>query len=62
MGSEMCIRDSIHPASTIALHLSDKDKEASGVCDDLIRVSVGIEDIDDLKEDFRAALESTDNE
>ena len=52
----------IHPASTIALHLSDKDKEASGVYDDLIRVSVGIEDIDDLKEDFRAALESTDNE
>ena len=52
----------IHPASTIALHLSDKDKEASGVYDDMIRVSVGIEDIDDLKEDFRAALESTDNE
>lgn len=52
----------IHPASTIALHLSDKDKEASGVYDDLIRVSVGIEDIDDLKEDFRAALEFTDNE
>ena len=52
----------IHPASTIALHLSDKDKEASGVYDDLIRVSVGIEDIDDLKEDLRAALESTDNE
>ena len=52
----------IHPASTIALHLSDKDKEASGVYDDLIRVSVGIEDIDDLKKDFRAALEFTDNE
>ena len=49
----------IHPASTIALHLSEEERETSGVYDDLIRVSVGIEDIEDLKEDFRAAIESS---
>lgn len=47
----------IHPASTIALHLSEEEKLQSGVYDDLIRISVGIEDIEDLKIDFKNALE-----
>lgn len=47
----------IHPASTIAAHLSREEREQSGVYDDMIRVSVGIEDLDDLEEDFRQALE-----
>lgn len=50
----------IHPESTIATHLSDKEKEQSGVYDDLIRISVGIEDIEDLKQDFKQAIESVE--
>ena len=46
----------IHPASTIALHLNEDDKKSSGVYDDLIRVSVGIEDIEDLTQDFFNAI------
>ena len=33
-------------------------KQQSGVFEDLIRISVGIEDIEDLKEDFKQAIES----
>ncbi len=47
----------IHPASTIAVHLNKEEREKSGVYDDMIRISVGIEDIEDLKEDFRQAIE-----
>lgn len=46
----------IHPASTISLHSTERQKEEAGVYEDLIRVSVGIEDINDLKEDFRQAI------
>ena len=35
---------------------TEKEKEDAGVFDDLIRISVGIEDIEDLIEDFKAAL------
>ncbi|MCD7883238.1 MAG: aminotransferase class I/II-fold pyridoxal phosphate-dependent enzyme [Lachnospiraceae bacterium] len=42
----------IHPASTIYVHASEEQKAAAGVYDDLIRVSVGIEDTKDLVEDF----------
>lgn len=47
----------IHPASTISLHSTQRQKEEAGVYDDLVRVSVGIEDIDDLIEDFRQAID-----
>lgn len=50
----------IHPESTIATHLSEKEKKQSGVYEDLIRISVGIEDIEDLKQDFRQAIESVE--
>lgn len=46
----------IHPASTTHSQLSEKEQEASGVRPDLIRVSVGIEDIEDIKADFDQAL------
>ncbi|MDD6215458.1 MAG: aminotransferase class I/II-fold pyridoxal phosphate-dependent enzyme [Roseburia sp.] len=46
----------IHPGSTISLHSTEKQKEDAGVFEDLIRVSVGIEDIEDLKEDFAQAF------
>lgn len=47
----------IHPASTISLHSTEKQKEDAGVYEDLIRVSVGIEDIEDLIQDFNQAIE-----
>ena len=48
----------IHPESTIAAHISDEEKLQYGVFEDLIRISVGIEDIEDLKEDFKQAIEN----
>ncbi len=47
----------IHPASTIYAHSKKAEQEKAGVYDDLIRVSVGIEDIDDITEDFKQALD-----
>ena len=47
----------IHPESTIAAHSTEKEKITAGVYDDLIRISVGIEDIEDLIEDFKQAIE-----
>lgn len=46
----------IHPASTTHQQLSAEEQTSSGVTPDLIRVSVGIEHIDDIKEDFDRAL------
>jgi len=46
----------IHPASTIYRNTCEVRKQAAGVFDDLIRVSVGLEDIEDLKEDFAQAI------
>ena len=42
----------IHPASTTHQQLSDQAQESTGVTKDLIRLSVGLEDIEDLKADF----------
>ncbi|KAJ7152019.1 Cys/Met metabolism PLP-dependent enzyme-domain-containing protein [Mycena filopes] len=46
----------IHPASTTHQQLSEEALRASGVKPDLIRVSVGIEDISDIIADFENAL------
>ena len=46
----------IHPATTTHQQLSDSDHEAAGVTKDMVRVSVGIEDIDDLIWDIDQAL------
>ena len=48
----------VHPASSIFIHSSKEEKECAGVYDDLIRVSVGIEDIEDLIEDFSQAVQA----
>ncbi|NNE70127.1 MAG: O-acetylhomoserine aminocarboxypropyltransferase/cysteine synthase [Rhodothermales bacterium] len=48
----------IHPSSTTHQQLSIDEQIASGVTPDLIRVSVGIEHIDDIRADFAQALES----
>jgi O-acetylhomoserine (thiol)-lyase len=49
----------IHPASTTHQQLTPADQIASGVSDDLIRLSVGIESIDDIIGDLRQALDAT---
>jgi O-acetylhomoserine (thiol)-lyase len=43
----------IHPASTTHQQLSDAEQETTGVTKDLIRLSVGLEDIEDLKADLK---------
>jgi O-acetylhomoserine (thiol)-lyase len=48
----------IHPASTTHRRLSDEDQLSAGVGPDLVRVSVGIEDLDDIIWDFDRALEA----
>ncbi|MFT3827127.1 MAG: O-acetylhomoserine aminocarboxypropyltransferase/cysteine synthase [Chitinophagaceae bacterium] len=48
----------IHPASTTHEQLSDEERAASGVLPNLIRISVGIEHIDDIKADFEQAFEA----
>ncbi len=47
----------IHPSSTIYAHSSEEQRQAAGVYDDLIRVSLGIEDIDDMTADFKQAID-----
>ncbi|CAA7261268.1 unnamed protein product [Cyclocybe aegerita] len=46
----------IHPASTTHSQLTEEEQLASGVTPDLIRVSVGIEDVRDIIADFEAGL------
>jgi len=46
----------IHPATTTHQQLSAEEQAGSGVTADLVRVSVGIEHIEDIKEDFEAAF------
>lgn len=47
-----------HPASTTHSELCAADREAAGVSDALVRISVGIEDWRDLLADFQRALEA----
>jgi len=49
----------IHPASTTHQQLSDAEQLTAGVTGDMVRVSVGIEHIDDIIEDFQAAFEAS---
>lgn len=46
----------IHPASTICADFTPEEKQIVGVTEDMIRVSVGIEDIEDIIKDFDDAL------
>ncbi|MDZ7612686.1 MAG: O-acetylhomoserine aminocarboxypropyltransferase/cysteine synthase [Flavobacteriaceae bacterium] len=48
----------IHPASTTHQQLSDADQIKSGVSKDLIRLSVGLEDIEDLQQDLKNAFKN----
>jgi O-acetylhomoserine (thiol)-lyase len=46
----------IHPASTTHQQLSDENQETTGVTKDLIRLSVGLEDFNDLTADLKQAF------
>jgi O-acetylhomoserine (thiol)-lyase len=48
----------IHPASTTHSQLSELEQTSAGVTPGLVRVSVGLEHIDDIAEDFAQALEA----
>jgi O-acetylhomoserine (thiol)-lyase len=47
----------IHPASTTHSQLSDKDKLSGGITDDLIRLSIGIENINDILDDIKQSID-----
>jgi O-acetylhomoserine (thiol)-lyase len=49
----------IHPASTTHQQLTREEQAATGVTEDYIRLSVGIEDFEDIKEDLDQALRAT---
>ncbi len=49
----------IHPASTTHQQLSDQEKVACGVTDDMIRLSIGLEDLEDIIWDLDQALEKS---
>lgn len=46
-----------HPASTTHSKISPEDRLAVGITEGLVRIAVGLEDIEDLKADFLTALE-----
>ncbi|MEP3857681.1 MAG: O-succinylhomoserine sulfhydrylase [Porticoccus sp.] len=46
----------IHPATTTHGRLNDQQKKASGITENLIRVAVGLEDIEDIKSDLLHGL------
>ncbi len=50
----------IHPASTTHQQLSEKEQKDSGVKPEMVRVSVGIENIEDIIDDFKQALQTVD--
>ena len=47
----------IHPASTTHQQLNESEQKATGVTVDLIRLSVGLEDIEDIKADLQGVFE-----
>lgn len=51
----------IHPSSTTHQQLDREEQESAGVTEDLVRVSVGIEHIDDIIADFDQALDAVSN-
>ena len=48
----------IHPASTTHQQLSAEEQKSAGVVPTLVRVSVGLEHIDDIKADFQQAFDA----
>jgi O-acetylhomoserine (thiol)-lyase len=51
----------IHPASTTHQQLTKAEQKETGVTEDYIRLSIGLEDVEDIKDDIDQALEATAN-
>ena len=49
----------IHPASTTHQQLNDEQQLAAGITKDLVRLSAGIEDVEDILWDLDQALEAS---
>ncbi len=49
----------IHPASTTHQQLSAEEQAATGVSSDYVRLSIGLEDVEDIKADISQALENS---
>jgi O-acetylhomoserine (thiol)-lyase len=49
----------IHPASTTHQQLTPEEQRETGVTEDYIRLSIGIEDVEDIKADINQALQKT---
>jgi O-succinylhomoserine sulfhydrylase len=45
-----------HPATTTHMRIGEEERARLGITDGVIRVSIGLEDPDDLKDDLRQAL------
>ena len=50
----------IHPASTTHQQLSDDELDAAGVTGDMVRLSIGLEDLDDIIHDLDQALDAAE--
>ncbi|WOJ95238.1 O-succinylhomoserine sulfhydrylase [Congregibacter variabilis] len=48
----------VHPATTTHSRISPQERHEAGITDNLIRIAVGLEDIEDLKADLQRGLES----
>jgi O-acetylhomoserine (thiol)-lyase len=48
----------IHPASTTHQQLTEEEQLASGVTPDLVRLSVGLEDVEDIIDDLDSAIDA----
>ena len=47
----------IHPASTTHQQLSAEEQKTAGLSDNFIRLSIGIEDVDDIIADLKQAID-----
>lgn len=52
--SQTCL---LHPASHTHRQLTDQQLEEAGIAPDLIRLSVGLENVDDILDDIKQALD-----
>lgn len=50
----------IHPSSTTHQQLSEEEKKSAGISDDMLRLSVGIEDLRDIKQDLNSGLKDAE--
>lgn len=50
----------VHPATTTHGRLSDEDRASAGITENLIRVAVGLEDVEDLRADLQRGLAALD--